>query len=150
MNNLQKKPRLQTSRGFCIFIFALVGDGALDIPKANEYKLINPLPVILSAVELLRVERKRTSKSASHKAKRDLVTSLGDFLMGCNIHFGKPPKFVRRSLRRYRSSVLYRYSLNKTSTSLRMTYGGIVCCMLKKEISELPLTPPQQYKSYLN
>ena len=92
------KPRLPTSRGFCVFIFLLVGDGALDIPKTNEYKPINPLSVILSGVELLRVERKRTSKSASHKAKRDLVWNLGGFLTGCNIHFGKTQKFVRRSL----------------------------------------------------
>ena len=125
-------PRLKTSRGFCVLIFVLVGDGAHDIPKANEYKPINPLSVILSAVELLRVERKRTSKSASRKAKRDLVWSLGGILMRCNICLGKPPKFVRRSLRRYRSSVFPRSSLRKTSTTLRMTYRGIVCWYTKK------------------
>jgi hypothetical protein len=59
------------SRGFCIFIFASVGDSVLDIPKANEYKPINPLSVILSVVELLPSEER--GKSASHKAKRDLA-----------------------------------------------------------------------------
>ena len=56
------------------------------------------------------------------------------FLTGCNIFLGKPPKLVRRSLRRIRASVLLRYSLRKTSTSqtaprfspLRMTYSGFV------------------------
>ena len=90
------KPRLQTSRGFRIFLFALVGDGAHDIPKANEYKPITPLSVILSVVELLPSEER--GKSASHKAKRDLAWNLGGFFTGCNIHFGKTQKFVRRSL----------------------------------------------------
>ena len=98
---------------------------------SNEWHEITKQPVILSAVELLRVERKRTSKSASRKAKRDLVWSLGGILMGCNICLGKPPKFVRRSLRRYRSSVFPRSSLRKTSTTLRMTYSGIFCFNLK-------------------
>ena len=85
---------------------------------------INNQPVILSEVELLRVEPWRTSKSASLQAKRDLVTTLGDFLTECYIRIGEPPKLVRRSLRRYRSSVSPRSSLGETSTTLRMTYSG--------------------------
>ena len=48
-------------------------------------------------------------------AKRDLVTNLGDTLIGCSICCGKTPKLVWRSLRRLRSSVFPRYSLKKTS-----------------------------------
>ena len=72
-------------------------------------------PVILSEVEVSPSEERGETKAP--KRRRDLVTSLGGFLYRCNIQYGKPPKFARRSHRRCRSSVLYRYSLNKTSTS---------------------------------
>ena len=92
------------------------------------------LYVILSEVELLLSEER--GRSARRKPPRDLVTNLGGLLRGCNIFCGKPPKFVRRSHRRYRSSVLDRIvacgSLPHQNfdfglrPSLRMTDSGIV------------------------
>ena len=92
-------------------------------------------------VELLRVERKRTSKSASPLAKRDMATNLGGFWLGCYICESRPPKLVAISHRRVAprfcigSSPRAAHSLNKTSTSvggrthrpsLRMTNRGFV------------------------
>ena len=62
--------------------------------------------------------------------KRDMATNFGGLLVECYIYCRKPPKLQAISLRRYRSLVLLRYSLRKTSTSqtalrfasLRMTY----------------------------
>ena len=45
----------------------------------------------------------------------------------CYICYSKPPKFVRRSLRRFGALVFPRSSLGKTSTSLRMTCWWNVC-----------------------
>ena len=59
-------------------------------------------------VELLRVERKRTSKSASHEAKRDMATNFGGFWLECYICESRPPKLVAISLRRFGASVLHR------------------------------------------
>ena len=86
--------------------------GVLQYIKKKQTK---SLYVILSGVELSPSEER--GESASHKAKRDLVTTLGGFLVGCYICRGKPPKLVRRSLRRFGASVFPRSSLEKTSTS---------------------------------
>ena len=80
---------------FCIF-------------NISESKQVIFLYVVLS---------EERGRSARRKPPRDLVTSFGGLLRGCNIFCGKPPKFVRRSHRRYRSSVLPRSPLGKTSTT---------------------------------
>ena len=89
-------------------------------PTSNDNSKATNQPVILSAVELLPSDKR--GKSAKRKAVCGISFEISvAFQRGCYIYFGKPPKFVRRSLRRFGALVLYRYSLNKTSTPLRMT-----------------------------
>ena len=71
----------------------------------NSMQIINQ-PVILSGVELSPSEKRGESKAP--KRRRDLVWNFGGFLMGCYISNSKPPKLVKRSRRRIRSSVLDR------------------------------------------
>ena len=96
-----------------------------------------PLYVILSEVRSTESNFCGLSEANKQRAqkhfvfKRDMAKNLGGLPTGCYIYRVKPPKRVAISLRRYRSSVLLRYSLRKTSTSktasrfssLRMTYN---------------------------
>ena len=93
------------------------------------------------------------AKTEERMRRRDLLTSFGGFLTGCYICFGKPPKLVRRSHRRSRSSVLLRYSLRKTSTtksraifSLRMTYSGFVWVLSVRKTGDSWIAPTENVK----
>ena len=91
----------------------------------DNNKTINQ-PVILSEgrrvrppteVELLRVERKRTSKSARHFCRRGIWLKISVACQRNVTSVQKPPKLVAISLRRFSALVLLRYSLRKTSTT---------------------------------
>ena len=103
---------------FCCLFFAEHFSKELHKPK--------PLDVILSASRSFseRGARKNQGAKAPQGSPNECGWLTEENVTSCK----KPQKFVTRSLRRYRSSVLLRYSLRKTSTtksqcdfSLRMT-----------------------------
>ena len=105
-----------------------------------DKKKTKPLYVILSGenceavgvVEVLRVERKRTSRTEERERRWDLVTNLDSFIQRMLHSAGKPPRFVRRSPRRFGALLSPRSSLGESSTSLRMTYSGVVLLLFLK------------------
>ena len=78
----------------CLFLYVILSGG----------RRVRPPP----EVELLRVERKRTSKSASPLAKRDMATNLGGLPAESYIYCSKSPKLQAISLRRFGALVLHR------------------------------------------
>ena len=84
----------------------LVGDDLPGVPKKqkiieNKISVCHP-----ELVEVFLSEER--GKTKAPKRRRDLAQNLGGFWKRCYIFFGKPPKFVRRSHPRCRSSVLHR------------------------------------------
>ena len=106
------------------------------------------------AVELLRVERMRTSRSARHFCRSGIWLKISVAYQRNVTSVQKPPKLRAISLRRFGALVLPRSSLGKTSTaktasrfsSLRMT-GWFIVLLLSIENGR-PLSPVHFYVSF--
>ena len=102
-------------------LFVFGSTKALPPVFTNAYRKIKTLYVILSEVELfLSEERGKSARLLADAGSRNKSRWL---VLGCYIRVSKPPKLVKRSLRRF-GALLPLVRLRSTrgsSTSLRMT-----------------------------